>query len=96
MVWHYTFEGQVLAMIVVTLLVICMLVNRRYIESNVGYKVEVLNEVCVIALSCIMIGYAMCVGDGRALNLQGWIHIGFFLFTILVNFIVFLYKGCIN
>ena len=96
MVWNYTFEGQVQSMIVVTLLVACMHVDRRRIESDLGYKVEVYNEVSLIVLSCIMIGYAMCVGDGAALMRQGWIHIIYFLKCVLVSFSVFFYKGLIK
>ena len=79
-----------------TLLVACMHVERRRIESDLGYRVEVYNEVNLIVLSCIMIGYAMCVGDGLALIRQGWIHIFFFGKCVLVSFSVFLFQGIIR
>ena len=95
MVWSHSFEAQVLSIMISTLLVACMHVERRRIESDLGYRVEVFNEVSLIVLSCIMIGYAICTGDGRALIALGWIHIVYFLLCITVNFSIFFYKGLI-
>ena len=96
MVLDFSFEGQVLSVMIVALLVACMHVERRRIESDLGYRVEVFNEFSLIVLSCIMIGYAMCAGDGRALIILGWIHIVYFLLCITINFCVFFYKALIK
>ena len=96
MVLDFSFEGQVLSIMIVALLVACMHVDRRRIESDLGYRIEVYNEISLIVLSCIMIGYAMCVGDGHALSRQGWIHIFYALKCILIGFSVFFYKGLIK
>ena len=96
MVWHYNFEGQVLAMIVVNLLVGSMNVDRRRIESNFSYRIEIYNELNLTLISCIFIGYAMCVGDGHARLLLGWYHIVFFLICLGISFSGFLYKGTIK
>ena len=93
MVWDYPFEGQIVMVIVLTLLTICMHLDRRMINSDVGYVIEIYNEITIVLISYVLIGYAMFVNNGKAINGQGWVHIVLFVKCVSVSAIVLLFTA---
>ena len=66
MVWMNTLMGQICIQLTLTLCQICMMLDRRRTDSYVGYVVEIINELTIVLLSYVMMGYAMLVLEGSA------------------------------
>ena len=85
--------GQIIVQMTLTMLVICMMLDRRRTESNTAYNTEILNEIIVVILSYIMMGYGVYVLDGSVQNKIGSINIFFLFLCIGINFIVLIFNS---
>ena len=65
-VWMQSFTGQIWVQLFLTLLQICMLLDRRRSESLLAYRLEIVNEIMLVQLYYVMMGYAMFVLEGAA------------------------------
>ena len=85
------FFAQVLIQMIVTLLTICMMVDRRRTESLLGYRIEITNEVLLVGLYYIFMGYGLFVLDGEKIHTQGFANIALLFTCIGVNAIHIVY-----
>ena len=85
--------GQIIVQMTLTMLVICMMLDRRRIESNTAYVTEIINEIIVVILSYIMMGYGVYVLDGSTQNTIGSINIFVLFLCIGINFIILIFNS---
>ena len=70
-----------------------MMLDRRRTDSYVGYVVEIMNELTIVLLSYVMMGYGMFVLEGKVLNEIGRVNIVLILACIGVNAIVLIFSS---
>ena len=83
-----TLMGQICIQLTLTLCQICMMLDRRRTDSYVGCVVEIINELTIVLLSYVMMGYGMFVLEGSALNQLGRANIALIFTCIGINAIV--------
>ena len=93
MVWMESLFGQVSIQLYLTLLTLCMLLDRRRIYSDVVYVIEIINEITIILLTYVMIGYGMFVQRGTAKHKLGKFNATLLLSSIGINVIVLIYNS---
>ena len=68
-----------------------MMLDRRRTDSYLGYIVEIINEIHIVLLSYIMMGYGFFVLQGAFLSMIGLINIVLLFTCIGINAIVLIY-----
>ena len=91
LVWMQSFTGQILLQLGMTLLQLCMILDRRRKESTLDYSMEIVNEAMLVSLYYTMMGFGMCVLDGAAKHSVGILSIVLLFKLIGVNAISIIY-----
>ena len=73
-----------------TLLTLCMHLDRKRIASILGYRLEVFNEMTVMSLLYLMKGFAFLADDGHAQNFNGWFYLALLFICTLIGAIIFI------
>ena len=92
LVWMPSFTGQILLQLGLTLLQLCIILDRRRKESTIDYRMEILNEAMLVSLYYTMMGFGMYVLEGAAKHSLGILNI-ILLFKLMgVNAISIIYS----
>ena len=91
LVWIHSFTGQILLQLGLTLVQLCIILDRRRKESTLDYRMEIVNEAMLVSLYYTMIGFAICVLDGAAKHSIGFINIVLLFKLMGVNAISIIY-----
>ena len=91
LVWMQSFTGQILLQLGLTLLQLCIILDRRRKESTLDYRMEIVNEAMLVSLYYTMMGFGMCVLDGAAKHSVGILSIVLLFKLIGVNAISIIY-----
>ena len=92
LVWMQSFTGQILPQLGLTLLQLCIILDRRRKESTLDYRMEIVNESMLVSLYYTMMGYGMCVLDGAAKHSIGILNIVLLFKLMVVNAISIIYS----
>ena len=88
MVWMYMVLGQIMLQMTLTLFQICLLLDRRRIDSTLGYRMEIFNEMMIVCVSYTMIIYACFPLEGVFINAIGMLNVILILLCLGVNAVV--------
>ena len=93
LVWMQSFTGQILLQLGLTLLQLCIILDRRRKESTLDYRMEIVNEAMLVSLYYTMMGFGMYVLDGAAKHSVGILNIVLLFKLIGVNAISIIYNA---
>ena len=91
LVWIHSFTGQILLQLGLTLVQLCIILDRRRKESTLYYRMEIVNEAMLVSLYYTMMGFGMYVLDGAAKHSVGILNIVLLFKLIGVNAISIIY-----
>ena len=72
------------------MLVTCMHLHKKGIESYGSYVLEIFYEVILLILSYLLMGFEMLAYEGRAININSWVYIVVCLICLHIGALVLL------
>ena len=82
-----TLSGQIIVTLVSMLLILSLLLRKRLIDSKMAYTIEIINEVTVLLICYMIMGYSFFVFDGAIKYKIGKSQIWLVVTNIGVNLI---------